>query len=79
MTKYGKLTEMEIKEQFDAMVAKAKKEIDKGENAADFAFTIGDEATEMLRGNRGHFDYISLEARKHIKEVIEYVAKKKAN
>ncbi len=79
MTKYGKLTEKEIKSNFDAMVEDAKKKVDKGEEVSGFAFAIGNEATEMLRGNIKHFDYINLEARKHIKEIIEYAAKKKAN
>ena len=76
MGKYGKLTREEIKKQFDMMVESAKKEVDKGEEVSGFAFAIGNEATEMLRGNIRYFDYINLEARKHIKEIIEYAAQK---
>lgn len=76
MGKYGKLTREGIKKQFDMMVESAKKEVDKGEEVSGFAFAIGNEATEMLRGNIKYFDYINLEARKHIKEIIEYAAKK---
>lgn len=78
MKKYGKLKKEEIKKQFDAMVESAKKEVDKGKNGANYAFAIGNEAVAMVQENIEYFDYINLEAKKHIKEVIEYAAQKKS-
>ena len=76
MGKYGKLTKKEIKEQFDKMVENAKKEVDKGKNASDFAFVISNEAPEMARENLEHLFYIALEAHQHIKEITQYAAQK---
>ena len=76
MRKYGKLTGKEIRKQFDVMVESAKKEVDKGKNAYDFAFAISNEAEEMARENMVHLVCIHLVAKRCIDEIIEYAAKK---